>query len=233
MENPLVVFISSMIGELRAERRAVKEALEAIPLTRPWVFEYTPASPDKLQESYLRWARECDIFVLLLAQNISDPVKKEYEIALVLDKPRLIFLKKVERSTAAQEFIEGIDVKWAEFDAAKDLCRKIQEAVVDELIKGYRRYRLSAANVRGLVEFAEQTSTLEMGAYIDGNVTDSMVIMAGGDVPIASSGSIALSGTVPIVGAGGIIHSAEIVIVIQNPSPSDLDKVLEYLRSKK
>ena len=51
MENPLVVFVSSMIGELWEERRAIKEAIEAIPLTRPWIFEYTPASTHTIEES--------------------------------------------------------------------------------------------------------------------------------------------------------------------------------------
>ena len=74
MENKLVVFVSSLIGELLEERKAVKEAIEALPLTRPWVFESTPASADPLESSYLDKVKECDIFILLLGKGISEPV---------------------------------------------------------------------------------------------------------------------------------------------------------------
>ena len=88
-----MVFISSSISELWNERQAVKETLESIPLTKPWVFEYTPASTDNLDESYLSKVRECDIFILLIAENISSPVKHEYRAAFEDDKPMLVFLK--------------------------------------------------------------------------------------------------------------------------------------------
>ena len=38
MENPLV-FISSVISGMAAERQAAEAAIRAIPLSRPWRFE--------------------------------------------------------------------------------------------------------------------------------------------------------------------------------------------------
>lgn len=151
MENPLVVFVSSMIGELREERRAVKEAIESIPLTRPWIFEYTPASTDRLEDSYLRWVRGCDMFILLLAHSISDPVRREWRIAVAHDKPRLVFLKDVERDPEAQAFVEQVDVKWAKFSTTDELRRQVQEAMADELIEGYRRYSLKTTEVSNII----------------------------------------------------------------------------------
>jgi len=144
MENRLIVFVSSIIGELWNEREAVRETLESIPLTKPWVFEYTPASTDNLDESYLSKVRECDIFILLIAENISDPVKNEYRTAVEHSKPKLVFLKDVERSRPAQALVEQIDAKWDKFGDIQELRQKMGEAVVDELIKGYRRYRIRA-----------------------------------------------------------------------------------------
>jgi hypothetical protein len=156
MENRLMVFVSSIISELWNEREVVRETLESIPLTKPWVFEYTPASTDNLDESYLSQVRECDIFILLIAGNISEPVKNEYETAVGRGKPKLVFLKDVERSGPAQAFVKQMDVKWDKFRDIQELRQKVCEAVVDELIKGYRRYRIGAGEVGKLTEFAKK-----------------------------------------------------------------------------
>ena len=155
MENPLVVFVSSMIGELWEERRAIKEAIEAIPLTCPWIFEYTPASTDRLEESYLRWVRGCDIFILIIAHSISDPVRREWQIAVTHDKPCLVFLKDVERTPETRAFVEQVDVKWTKFSTTDELRRQVQEAVIDELIKVYRHYRLGDTEVSKLAGLRE------------------------------------------------------------------------------
>ena len=182
MENKLVVFVSSLIGELFEERKAVKEALDAIPLTKPWVFEYTPASADPLEFSYLDKVRECDIFILLLGKSISEPVRKEWQAATEADKPRLVFLKQTERDPETQEFINTIDVKWTQFASLEELRHKVQEAVIDELIKGYRRYRLQPKELGQLGEALER---LQSGGVVGG---DSIQVAISGDV----SGQVAV-----------------------------------------
>lgn len=92
MENPLQVFVSSVIAGLEAERQAVRAAIQAIPVARPWLFEFSPASSLPLDESYLSKARACDIFVLLLKDQIRDPVRREVETAQAAGRPRLVFL---------------------------------------------------------------------------------------------------------------------------------------------
>jgi hypothetical protein len=172
MENRLMIFISSLIGELANERYTAKEALQAISLIRPWVFEYTPASVDPLEESYLSKVRECDLFIMLLAQNISESVLKEWQTAIVAGKPRLVFLKKGEQSPEAQAFVKTIDVKWAEFATTEELKRQVQGAVTDELIKGYRRYRLKATDLSTLAEFAEKLAAgVTVGVAVGKDIT--------------------------------------------------------------
>jgi hypothetical protein len=160
VENKLLIFVSSLIGELLPEREAVEKAVSEIPLTRAWVFEHTSASTEPLAESYLRKVRECDIFILLVGKDISEPVRQEYETALAHDKPRLVFLRDVERSPEAEAFVEEIDVKWAKFGTLGELQQQIQEAVTDELIKGYRRHRLKATELGKLGEFMERLSEI-------------------------------------------------------------------------
>jgi len=196
MEEKLLVFVSSLIGELLEERKAVREALEAIPLTRPWVFEYTPASADPLESSYLDKVKECDIFILLLGKGISEPVRKEWQTATDAGKPRLVFLKKTEREPETQEFIEGIDVKWAEFAGLEELRRKVQEAVIDELIKGYRRYRLQPKELGQLGEALER---IQGGTTIGG---DSIQVTISGDV----SGQVAVGKDIIQTSIGGPVY---------------------------
>ena len=63
-------------------------------MTRPWLFEEAPAAADPLDESYLRWVGKCDLFILLLGEDITDPARTEWETATQARKPRLVFLKK-------------------------------------------------------------------------------------------------------------------------------------------
>ncbi|NIO67474.1 MAG: DUF4062 domain-containing protein [Anaerolineae bacterium] len=113
----LTIFISSMIGPLWDQRAAIEEAITTgIPLARPWVFERAPASSEEITESYLARVRECDIYLLILGDDISDPVKEEYQTAVECDKPRLCFVQEgVEPTPALQEFLPTLqaDVKYA------------------------------------------------------------------------------------------------------------------------
>jgi hypothetical protein len=161
MEEKLTVFISSRINdEMKRARQAVREAIEELPLTRPWLFEEAPAAADPLDESYLRWVGRCDLFILLLGEDITDPVKVEWETATQARKPRLVFLKKGAQDDAAWEFAKGLDVKWKEYRTLAELKREVQAAVGDELIKGYRAYGVSEGERAGLQEHVRELSTL-------------------------------------------------------------------------
>src|SRR3990172_13199695 len=98
MENPLVVFISYIMNkkkdDLLKERDAAKEAINSIPITRSWRFEDSPASSERFDLSYLNKVQGCDIFLILLGQEITSPVEMEYIAAKNSDKVKLVFLKK-------------------------------------------------------------------------------------------------------------------------------------------
>ncbi|MFB0535389.1 MAG: hypothetical protein ACETWR_10435 [Anaerolineae bacterium] len=42
--------------------------------------------------SYRRWVGKCDLFILLLGEGVTDPVRMECERATQARKPRLFFL---------------------------------------------------------------------------------------------------------------------------------------------
>ena len=149
-EPKLTIFVSSMIGPLWDERVIVEEAIRTgIPLARTWVFERAPASSEEITESYLARVRECDIYLLILGEDISDPVKAEYRTAVECSKSRLCFVQEgVERTEALEEFLPTLqaDVKYATFAFSDEtsLRREVLRAVRLEMVRGYKVYRLQA-----------------------------------------------------------------------------------------
>jgi Domain of unknown function (DUF4062) len=77
-QRPLV-FLSSAIRDLREERRLTKEAIDALGLADPWLFEFhAAASGDPPDVQYLALARTCDLFVLVVADEVSEATWLEY-----------------------------------------------------------------------------------------------------------------------------------------------------------
>lgn len=160
VESPLMVFVSSLINELSAERQAARETITALGLTRPWVFESTPATTQPLEEAYLEKVRHCDFFVLIVDENVSHGVEREFDTALQSGRPILAFLKKDKenkdqhRSAATSALVGRIPTKWATFSDPTDLALKARLAVTDEIIRRVREglIKLSEAQVQRLDE---------------------------------------------------------------------------------
>jgi hypothetical protein len=105
------VMVSSRAKELASERQWAKRGIrqagfDAVP------FEDLDPSGSPPDESALRLAGECHVFVLILGAHISEIVRREYEVARKrLKDELLVFVKDVARDQAAQEFLKGIDVQ--------------------------------------------------------------------------------------------------------------------------
>src|SRR2546426_1251701 len=93
-EAPLLVFVSSVMtsGLQRAREEAVSAIRSAPGLLVPWAFEFTPASSEPRDESYLRKVREADFVVWLVREETSRPVQTEIRQALASSR-RLIVIK--------------------------------------------------------------------------------------------------------------------------------------------
>lgn len=150
-ETPLKIFISSVMSEFTKERVVISDSMKQLPITTPWLFEEAPASSEDNEDFYLGQVKECDIFVLLLGSSISPAVKREYEVAKEANKPLIVIIKSCEKDQPTKEFITSLKVKWAEFSNSSELSRLVEVSVASELIRGYRRYRLSASQVNTLI----------------------------------------------------------------------------------
>lgn len=140
------VFISSVLNpaveDLRAEREAVRKVVDSYEFLKAWLFEKEPASPENLDESYLRQVEECDLFMLIIGSKITDPVTAEYLRAKELEKRILIFAKAVpEQTPQARLLLEGVDVKYATFETPGDLGQRAKEAINEALVLALRSPR--------------------------------------------------------------------------------------------
>lgn len=128
------VFISSVmrvaVEDLLSERTAVHEIVCSYDFLTPWAFERTPASSEDLEQSYLRPVEECDIFILIIGSQVTDPVIEETMRAKELDKHILVFVKKVDRqSQAVRLLLIQLSKKYAIFNSPDELKRHVKEAI--------------------------------------------------------------------------------------------------------
>ena len=137
---------------MEKERQVVDQAVRSISIARPWRFEATPASTEDVVESYLSKVQECDIFILLIGDTDSDAVRREYQTALDANKPVLAFIRDVERPPELDELVRLIRTKYAMYSGYDDLCRSVQAAVMDEVVKRYRG-AIRQADTGKFVEF--------------------------------------------------------------------------------
>jgi hypothetical protein len=138
VEPPLLVFVSSAIRGMEAERARVRDAIKSLALTRPWVFEETPASSLDVDEAYLSKVRNCDIFVLILGTEDRKAIRREYQMAIDNGKPVLAFVQRTERPAEFDEFVHSLRVKYAQYANLGDLYVGVRAALADEVTRVYR-----------------------------------------------------------------------------------------------
>jgi hypothetical protein len=144
------VFISSVLNlaieDFREERKAIREVIEEFPFLRAWAFEGAPASPEDLDQSYLRHVDECDLFILIIGSRATGPVNVESLRAKRASKSILVFAKHVpQRSSEAEMVLEALDRKYAPFDSIDSLKVAARSAICDALVLALRTFSSTKA----------------------------------------------------------------------------------------
>lgn len=179
-EDLLRVFVCSTISDSAAERAVIERVTRGLHLTRPWLFENAPASADTLDESYLRQVRSCDIFVILVVNQLSAPVLDEWATACQQGKRRLVFVQtRATGHARVAEWIKSLDVRYDTFEDNEDLESKYACALSDELIRGYREFRLRHEDLRPLFAQVERFRV----SFIVRSAEADELISAGADFP--------------------------------------------------
>jgi hypothetical protein len=134
------VFISSIMNrsteDLGAEREAMRTAVEHFaPITTAWAFETEPASPKPLLDFYIGAVKSCDLFMLIVGERITKPVKDEYDTARHHGKPILVFAKNVSaREPDAAQLLHAADVKYDTFINAAELREKVRRSLAYHIL---------------------------------------------------------------------------------------------------
>jgi hypothetical protein len=162
MDEKAKVFISSIMNasleDLRGERRVAREVVDSFPVLSAWAFEKAPASFEDLDESYLRHVEECDIFVVIVGSEASNPVAAEVQRAIARNKPILIFAKTVpNRKPMAQMILDSAGRKYASFVNLAEFEEAVRDALNQTLVQGLRGLSAGPKSALGELRQLERT----------------------------------------------------------------------------
>ena len=154
MARPVKVYVSCVLDDLADERLALKQALQDLPLSVKWEFDFTSVSSGSLSNEYLDRVWDCDMYLVLIGESISDTVKREYDVAIEAEKPVVALIKEGSHDDETKMFIRGLKKKPRPrgFQSLEDLVYQVEAGVSDELIKCYKRLRLDGDEMRELAK---------------------------------------------------------------------------------
>ena len=141
-ENDLLVFISSRMNpEMKQPREIAVEAIEKLEFGGPWAFEFSPASSEAADDSYLRKVREADFVVWLVGRETTQPVIREINEAIAYGRRLLMFkLPSSQRDNNTLSLIDQVNgyTKWQDVHSIEELSEHIRKSLADEIIRGLR-----------------------------------------------------------------------------------------------
>jgi len=154
MSRPVKVYVSCVLDDLADERLALKQAVQDLPLSVQWAFDFTSVSSGSLSNEYLDRVWDCDFYVLLVGESISETVKREYDVAADSDKPMVMLIEDVSHDDETKMFIRDLSKKPRprDFRTLEDLIYQVEAGVSDALIKCYKRLRLDGTEMRELAK---------------------------------------------------------------------------------
>ena len=147
------VFISSVQREFAAERQILAEYIRKDALLGKFfdvfLFEEEPACDVEARGLYLPEVERSDVYLGILGAQFGNadadgvsPTEREYDLATVKGKERLVFVKKCERDPREERFVQKVqsDVVRKSFETAEELQLAVYAALVRLLeSKGYIR----------------------------------------------------------------------------------------------
>src|SRR5215468_7914026 len=148
-DQRLRVFISSTLNELAPERRAVRDAIDALHLS-PIFFEAS-ARPYPAQALYRAYVAQSDVFVGIYWQSYGvlvpgmDISGLEDEYRISSGKPRLIYVKEpaAARESQLRQLLDHIRsenvVTYKKFSTAEELHHQLAEDLAQVLTDQFAR----------------------------------------------------------------------------------------------
>lgn len=141
-EDTLMAFVSSSMKELVAERKAVKDALEAIHV-RAWLWEEpdgATASPDPIRQQYVDRLDEADLYIGVFRKQCNQYTLDEFVNARERKKPCFLYCSLPRIDESRDPALAGLlkelgsvedGITVAYFGTLDDLARQVSRAVED------------------------------------------------------------------------------------------------------
>lgn len=154
----LSVFISSILAGHGDERRRVAEALRTSGIADDWIFEEGTARSCSLEDSYLTPLKRSHLMVLLLKDDITEPVRLEYRTAKTHCIPVLVFKAAgLKTSDALDAFLKHeLTERYRGYQGLDDLAAQVIEGLAAEVVERFAaapgdpgRHRISVDVVEG------------------------------------------------------------------------------------
>lgn len=142
----LQVFLSSQMRRdvLSEERVIARRAIEATEVSRCWSWEqYGTAGSFPPMDLCLDEVRRSDAMVLVLARELTDNTRAEYELAEALGIPRIVFVKEGRMLKSASEFLKGIraTVTYEKFRGPGELEALVRRSLLMNMAHAFRAQR--------------------------------------------------------------------------------------------
>ena len=155
MARPLRIFVICPVFGVDAERQTVESAIQDIPLSTPPEVHFSYSVPIPIPISYEEEVRSSNIILLLLTEAPSQVLRSE--VACVrLPSGRLFALVSESASREAVAFVQESAAIHTRFVDTEDLKLKVVRVVSEELIAGYKQYRLPAADLTPIAALCER-----------------------------------------------------------------------------
>ena len=176
------IFVSSKMngGPLKAERLATVEAIEELPLTRPWAWEHSAdAGPYCSERECVAQAGTSDGLVLIVEDEITAITRSELKAAQDAGAPIFLMLKtRVARDVELDRFIKRVRAQantTANFSSPEELKTRVTKALRTWAIRSWRSqmpYLRERAGAGGTGEAfaAEDFGGVEVAAGEDGSM---------------------------------------------------------------
>ena len=205
-EEPLRVFISSVIEELRDERQMANDAVVDFPVTQPWLFEYMPASSEAPSNRYLRQVQQADIAIWLVGRKTTQPVINEIHSCMNCGIPLLIFRLQSDCIEPATEKLLKETEKyatWKQVIEGEDLARHIGNALNDELKRRFHHPGLTPTRYEQLRQAREHSLAYLKQRWVSLGVPETKASNLAADLSVGNVLSNPASGLHMVVGVQG------------------------------
>jgi hypothetical protein len=205
------MFLSSvMTDDLQWARDEVVSSLSEVPFLVSWAFEYTPASSEELDDSYLRHVRDAAFLVWLVGDEVTPPVANEVHEALA-SRTRLIMLMlpAQNRSAACEALVARARprAKYRELSEPDpgELKLELNLALADEIVRAVQG--LPGLGRVALVEERGRASRARIvERYQAAGVSAALAQVLADDVKVGAPGT----STTPTVSRPLVVLSSEV-----------------------